>query len=148
MKIKHQVSILEKRELSGYYTKLCGLILMTRDILYFKWRKFFSYFASFSCFSTSWQNLAYRIDISKISQVRTFRHQFWCHFFFLSIFENISYLRWYVLYLQGAKLFYLSGLVYGSYPKVEIHNLGRFIAVSKFRPLTWRVSHPYILADR
>ncbi|RMX48626.1 hypothetical protein pdam_00008008 [Pocillopora damicornis] len=49
---------------------------------------------------------------------------------------------------QGAKLFYLSGLVYGSYPKVEIHNLGRFIAVSKFRPLTWRVSHPYILADR
>ncbi|XP_020601545.1 ribosome biogenesis protein BMS1 homolog [Orbicella faveolata] len=49
---------------------------------------------------------------------------------------------------QGAKLFYLSGLVYGSYPKVEIHNLGRFISVTKFRPLTWRVSHPYILADR
>ena len=69
-------------------------------------------------------------------------------FFFFLIFKNMSYLRWYVLYLQGAKLFYLSGLVYGSYPKVEIHNLGRFIAVSKFRPLTWRVSHPYILADR
>ena len=45
-------------------------------------------------------------------------------------------------------MFYLSGLVYGSYPKVEVHNLGRFISVTKFRPLTWRVSHPYILADR
>ena len=51
-------------------------------------------------------------------------------------------------FFQGAKLFYLSGLVYGSYPKVEIHNLGRFISVTKFRPLTWRVTHPYILADR
>lgn len=51
-------------------------------------------------------------------------------------------------FFQGAKLFYLSGLVYGSYPKVEIHNLGRFISVTKFRPLTWRVSHPYMLADR
>ena len=45
-------------------------------------------------------------------------------------------------------MFYLSGLVYGSYPKVEVHNLGRFISVTKFRPLTWHVSHPYILADR
>ena len=51
-------------------------------------------------------------------------------------------------FFQGAKLFYLSGLVYGSYPKVEIHNLGRFISVTKFRPLAWRITHPYILTDR
>ncbi|EDO39967.1 predicted protein [Nematostella vectensis] len=49
---------------------------------------------------------------------------------------------------QGAKLFNLSGLIHGSYPKVEVHNLGRFISVMRFRPLTWRTSHPYILADR
>jgi ribosome biogenesis protein BMS1 len=49
---------------------------------------------------------------------------------------------------DGAKLFYLSGLVYGKYPKREVHNLARFISVAKFRPLTWRASHPYILADR
>lgn len=49
---------------------------------------------------------------------------------------------------QGAKLFYLSGLINGEYQKTEIHNLGRFISVMKFRPLQWRVSHPYIVADR
>ncbi|KAK2565041.1 Ribosome biogenesis protein BMS1-like protein [Acropora cervicornis] len=56
--------------------------------------------------------------------------------------------RFWMEVYQGAKLFYLSGLVYGSYPKVEIHNLGRFISVAKFPPLAWRVSHAYILADR
>ncbi|CAM6115965.1 unnamed protein product [Calypogeia fissa] len=49
---------------------------------------------------------------------------------------------------DGAKLFYLSGLLYGRYPKREVHNLARFISVAKFRPLLWRISHPYILADR
>ena len=49
---------------------------------------------------------------------------------------------------QGAKLFYLSGMVEGEYQKTEIHNLCRFISVMKFRPLTWRCSHPYLLADR
>lgn len=49
---------------------------------------------------------------------------------------------------QGAKLFYLSGLIHGNYQKTEVHNLGRFISVMKFRPLTWRESHPYVLADR
>ncbi|KAI6066549.1 Ribosome biogenesis protein BMS1-like protein [Aix galericulata] len=49
---------------------------------------------------------------------------------------------------QGAKLFYLSGMVHGEYQKQEIHNLGRFISVMKFRPLTWQTSHPYVLADR
>jgi ribosome biogenesis protein BMS1 len=49
---------------------------------------------------------------------------------------------------QGAKLFYLSGLINGKYPKSEVLNLSRFISVMKFRPLTWRLSHPYVFCDR
>lgn len=49
---------------------------------------------------------------------------------------------------QGAKLFYLSGVINGRYPDREILNLTRFMAVMKFRPLKWRNEHPYMLADR
>ncbi|XP_073101345.1 uncharacterized protein [Elaeis guineensis] len=49
---------------------------------------------------------------------------------------------------DGAKLFYLSGLIHGKYPKREVHNLARFISVMKDHPLSWRSLHPYILADR
>lgn len=49
---------------------------------------------------------------------------------------------------QGAKLFYLSGVLNGRYPDNEIMNLSRFISVMKFRPLVFRNSHPYLLADR
>ncbi|KAF6741440.1 GTP binding protein [Ephemerocybe angulata] len=49
---------------------------------------------------------------------------------------------------QGAKLFYLSGVINGRYPDTEIMNLSRFISVMKFRPLIFRNSHPYMLADR
>nr|CAD7392673.1 unnamed protein product [Timema cristinae] len=45
----------------------------------------------------------------------------------------------------GAKLFYLSGLLHGEYLRHEVKNLSRFISVMKFRPLTWRMTHPYIL---
>ncbi|KAI5749614.1 hypothetical protein M8J76_008765 [Diaphorina citri] len=48
----------------------------------------------------------------------------------------------------GAKLFYLSGIVHGEYMKNEVKNLGRFIAVMKFRPLIWQTTHSYMLADR
>ncbi|MCJ1347492.1 Glycoside hydrolase 2 (Mannanase, beta-galactosidase) [Peltigera leucophlebia] len=55
---------------------------------------------------------------------------------------------WSELY-QGAKLFYLSGVLNGRYPDREVHNLSRFISVMKNpRPLIWRNSHPYCLADR
>ncbi|KAI1291960.1 Ribosome biogenesis protein bms1 [Halotydeus destructor] len=37
---------------------------------------------------------------------------------------------------------------HGTYLKNEVKNLGRFISVMKFRPLQWRVSHPYMLVDR
>ncbi|KAF8170348.1 GTP binding protein [Pholiota molesta] len=49
---------------------------------------------------------------------------------------------------QGAKLFYLSGVLNGRYPDTEITNLTRFISVMKFRPLVFRNTHPYLLADR
>ncbi|UZJ56807.1 hypothetical protein CBS101457_006127 [Exobasidium rhododendri] len=49
---------------------------------------------------------------------------------------------------QGAKLFYLSGIINGRYPDIEVQNLSRFISVMKFRPLIFRNAHPYIMADR
>ncbi|EAW14372.1 GTPase BMS1 [Aspergillus clavatus NRRL 1] len=76
----------------------------------------------------------------------------------LDLFKKPSTLRaakkrlkqrfWSELY-NGAKLFYLSGVVNGRYPDREIHNLSRFLSVMKNpRPLIWRNSHPYALADR
>lgn len=75
----------------------------------------------------------------------------------LDVFKNAKTLRqtkkqmkhrfWTEIY-QGAKLFYLSGLIRGEYLKNEVHNLGRFISVMKFRPLQWRMTHPYLLVDR
>lgn len=48
----------------------------------------------------------------------------------------------------GAKLFYLSGLVHGSYQKNETHNLALYVSRMKVRPLQWRSAHPYVLVDR
>lgn len=86
--------------------------------------------------------------------------------------------RFWVEVYQGAKLFYFSGeilissflsscssswlyssdqshcfsassgLINGSYPHVEIHNLCLYISRMKFRPMPWRLTHPYILVDR
>lgn len=61
--------------------------------------------------------------------------------------KRLKHRFWTEVY-PGAKLFYLSGMVHGEYQNQEIHNLGRFITVMKFRPLTWQTSHPYLLADR
>ncbi|SCZ91006.1 BZ3500_MvSof-1268-A1-R1_Chr1-3g02469 [Microbotryum saponariae] len=49
---------------------------------------------------------------------------------------------------DGAKMFYLSGVMNGRYPDREILNLSRFISVAKFRPLVFRNQHSYFLADR
>ncbi|KAG8885042.1 Glycoside hydrolase 2 (Mannanase, beta-galactosidase) [Tulasnella sp. 332] len=49
---------------------------------------------------------------------------------------------------DGAKLFYLSGVLNGRYPDTEINNMCRFISAMKFRPLIFRNNHPYLLADR
>ena len=48
----------------------------------------------------------------------------------------------------GAKLFYLNGMRNGKYMNREVLNLARFISVMKFRPLNWRMNHPYLLTDR
>ncbi|KAL8964130.1 MAG: hypothetical protein Q9183_004676, partial [Haloplaca sp. 2 TL-2023] len=62
--------------------------------------------------------------------------------------KRLKHRFWGELY-QGAKLFYLSGVINGRYPDREIHNLSRFLSVMKNpRPLIWRNSHPYCLADR
>ncbi|EFN85252.1 Ribosome biogenesis protein BMS1-like protein [Harpegnathos saltator] len=61
---------------------------------------------------------------------KTLKHRFWTEVY------------------AGAKLFYLSGLLHDEYLRMEIKNLARFISVMKFRLLTWRTTHPYILADR
>jgi len=76
----------------------------------------------------------------------------------LDLFKSLNVLKatkkrlkhrfWSELY-QGAKLFYLSGVMNGRYPDREIHNLSRFISVMKNpRPLKWRNDHYYVLADR
>ncbi len=62
--------------------------------------------------------------------------------------KRLKHRFWSELY-QGAKLFYLSGVVNGRYPDREIMNISRFLSVMKNpRPLVWRNSHPYCLADR
>lgn len=62
--------------------------------------------------------------------------------------KRLKHRFWSELY-QGAKLFYLSGVLNGRYPDREVHNLSRFLSVMKNpRPLIWRNSHPYCLADR
>eukprot|EP01134_Creolimax_fragrantissima_P000003 CFRG0003T1 len=75
----------------------------------------------------------------------------------LDLFKNNKQLRktkkrlknrfWTEIY-QGAKLFYLSGMIGQRYTQTEIMNLSRFISVMKFRPMTWRNNHGYVLADR
>ncbi|KAI9696256.1 MAG: Glycoside hydrolase 2 (Mannanase, beta-galactosidase) [Candelina mexicana] len=62
--------------------------------------------------------------------------------------KRLKHRFWSELY-QGAKLFFLSGVINGRYPDREVHNISRFLSVMKnSRPLVWRNSHPYCLADR
>ncbi|KAJ1977135.1 Glycoside hydrolase 2 (Mannanase, beta-galactosidase) [Dimargaris xerosporica] len=49
---------------------------------------------------------------------------------------------------NGAKLFNLTRIRNGRYLDREILNMARFISVKKFRPLAWRNTHSYLLADR
>ncbi|KAL9084550.1 MAG: hypothetical protein Q9159_005168 [Coniocarpon cinnabarinum] len=62
--------------------------------------------------------------------------------------KQLKHRFWSELY-QGAKLFYLSGIINGRYPDREVLNISRFLSVMKNpRPLVWRNTHPYCLADR
>lgn len=50
---------------------------------------------------------------------------------------------------QGAKMFYLSGLLGGGrYPKGEIRGITLQLSRIKFRPLVWRNTHPFVVVDR
>ncbi|KAI6101977.1 hypothetical protein EV401DRAFT_2025541 [Pisolithus croceorrhizus] len=93
------------------------------------------------------------IDIGKIADLVLLMID-WDTFEFLNILQAHGFPKktikkrfWTEIY-QGAKLFYLSGVLNGRYPDTEILNLSRFISVMKFRPLIFRNSHPYLLADR
>jgi ribosome biogenesis protein BMS1 len=62
--------------------------------------------------------------------------------------KRLKHRFWSELY-QGAKLFYLSGIINGRYPDREVLNLSRFLSVMKKpRPLIFRQAHPYCLVDR
>ena len=62
--------------------------------------------------------------------------------------KDLRHRFWTEIY-QGAKVFYLSGILSGDlYPSMEIHNLSRFISVMKFHPIKWRLSHAFFLSDR
>eukprot|EP00927_Polykrikos_kofoidii_P037709 TRINITY_DN31919_c0_g1_i1.p1 TRINITY_DN31919_c0_g1~~TRINITY_DN31919_c0_g1_i1.p1 ORF type:complete len:1080 (-),score=177.89 TRINITY_DN31919_c0_g1_i1:201-3440(-) len=70
-------------------------------------------------------------DSKQLRKVKkTMKHRFWSEIY------------------DGAKLFYLSGLQYGRYHRLEVQNLVRFIAVQKGSILSWRQNHPYLLALR
>ena len=49
---------------------------------------------------------------------------------------------------DGAKMFDMSGVVNGKYPKHEVKRISLYISRTKFRPLVWRNSHPYVVVDR
>jgi len=49
---------------------------------------------------------------------------------------------------QGAKMFFFSGVVNGKYLKMETRLLTLQVSRLKFRPLSWRNQHPYLLIDR
>ena len=61
--------------------------------------------------------------------------------------KKLKHRFWTEIY-QGAKLFYLTGLVNDEYRKHEVHNLARFISVMKFKDLGFRVNHSFVVADR
>jgi ribosome biogenesis protein BMS1 len=48
----------------------------------------------------------------------------------------------------NSKLFPLSKWEKGVYPKIEVAKLARYIGTSKPPAFPWRLSHPYLVADR
>jgi len=73
------------------------------------------------------------------------KHRFWTEIYQVNLF--ISFFI-YILFIKGAKLFLMSGIKNGEYIQRDVHNLARFISVMKFKPSTWKTTHPFIVADR
>lgn len=63
------------------------------------------------------------------------------------VMDGVMFRFWTEIY-QGAKMFYMSGVVNNKYLKNDIRNLTLYISRMKFRPLVWRNTHPYIMVDR
>ena len=61
--------------------------------------------------------------------------------------RQLKHRFWTEIY-QGAKMFHFSGVINGKYLKTEVRLLTLQISRLKFRPLTWRNQHPYVLVDR
>jgi len=61
--------------------------------------------------------------------------------------KQLKHRFWTEVY-QGAKMFYFSGVINGKYLKMETRLLTLQISRLKFRPLSWRNQHPYLLVDR
>jgi ribosome biogenesis protein BMS1 len=61
--------------------------------------------------------------------------------------KQLKHRFWTEIY-QGAKMHFFSGVVHGKYLKHETKLLTMHISRLKFRPLTWRNQHPYLLVDR
>lgn len=61
--------------------------------------------------------------------------------------KTIKQRFWTEIY-KGAKMFDMSGLSNGRYPKNEVKRLSLYISRVKYRPLTWRNTHPFLVVDR
>ncbi len=72
----------------------------------------------------------YRSHKTLANVKKTIKHRFWTEIF------------------NGAKLFYMSGLMNGTFLKREVHNLSLYLSRMKLRPLVWRNAHPFVLVDR
>ena len=135
----------------------------------------FSQSASWSVCSTSLHSVCQVHGFPKIIGVLTHLDGFRHNKRLQKTKKRLKQRFWAEIY-HGAKLFYLSRVVRGRYPKrvrwcsngpcsvslarqmltvgvrcrarMEVHNVARFIGVMKNRPLTWRNTHPYVLIDR
>ncbi|KAJ1455713.1 hypothetical protein M885DRAFT_616973 [Pelagophyceae sp. CCMP2097] len=62
--------------------------------------------------------------------------------------RSLKHRFWTDIY-AGAKMFYIGGVLRsGKYPRNEMKQLALYVSRAKFRPLTWRNSHAYMIADR
>lgn len=76
------------------------------------------------------------------------KHRFWTEIYQVGDDEHSFSLSTEGVFAQGAKLFLMSGMKNGEYILRDVHNLARFISVMKFKPSTWKTSHPFVVADR
>ncbi len=61
--------------------------------------------------------------------------------------SSLKHRFWTEIY-DGAKVFDFTGTINGKYLKHQVRRLALYINRVKFRPLIWRNTHPYVLADR